>query len=195
MAIRKDQNRNFSGELKILSKKLGELKKQKEKKEKKMSSFWGLMSETDPVQVALLGIAFLFDFILGLFQIISVGFLGFLEWIVKICIYAAVGILSLALILISGVKNKDLVGIVLFFFGSFLIEIIPFLSALPALTAFVLRLLVSVNKAKLKKEVDRLDKEIGVIKNQIKRIENQAKQSLRFSRPADFPQPNYKQAA
>lgn len=164
MAIRKNQ---AGGNQKQIQARLQQVGREKAAWKKKLKSPTGGLQNIGPVDLALLVIVLALDVVLGLASLLSIGLFSLVEWVIKIIVYAFVGLISFALIFTSRLQPKDYPVLIAMFFLSLAIEVIPLVSILPAMSFFLLRVISAINKAKIKRAIDELDKEIKQLQQQL----------------------------
>jgi len=161
MAVKRTraEARAIKREIKKLDRQIKKVLKKAQKLKRDIDSKFGVFKHANPFDWALFIIALAVDLLLTVFGLITLELLDFIDWIIEFGMYFFLGLAGFAMILTSPRAGKQLPLTLVLFILSFIIEIVPGFSVLPAIAGFAARIIYVVNKAKLEVRVDELKKE------------------------------------
>ena len=119
----------------------------------------GVFKHMNPFDMALLAISFTVDTLLALIGFLTFEISDIVDWIIELGMYIFLALVGFALIFTTPRAAKKLPSTLVLFFLSFIIEVLPAFSFLPAITAFAARIIYVVQKAKLEVRINDLEKE------------------------------------
>lgn len=160
--------------IKSIDKQIKNLDKKIKKLQRDMSLPMGIgvFKHMNPFDMALLAISLVVDTLLAVIGFFTFELSDIVDWIIELGMYIFLAVAGFALIFTSPRAAKKLPSTLVLFILSFIIEVLPAFSILPAITAFAARIIYVVNKAKLEVRVEGLEKD--------KKRLNKQKQKLEF---------------
>ncbi len=160
--------------IKSIDKQIKNLDKKIKKLQRDMNSPMGIgvFKHINPFDMALLAISLAVDTLLAVIGFFTFELSDIVDWIIELGMYIFLALAGFALIFTTPRAAKRLPSTLVLFILSFIIEVLPAFSFLPAITAFAARIIYVVNKAKLEVRVEGLQKDKKKLNKQKQKLES-----------------------